>query len=315
MLVVKYALVASLIALGIFAYTKRDDVVDAFHWSPTAEKLSLPAFDPKAVAEANSVGVPKSAITVVTAADSRTAAVPTVPTATTRPVQVTGGRSTLDGVVVGPGGAPVGGATVRIERLVGNESGVLNVTANATGAFSVGNLLGGRYRVRAWRAPTHAQDGSEVTFVEDGQRRSFKLELEAPTGVEWNTSLDTDRIIVGQATALHTRVRAPYVNEQGQVGVGGRPGDAMTVTATGIFAGQGGAKVTDGSGAASFPITCGSQTGTGTITVTGLGQSRSFTASCVPVPTTTTTTSTTLPGAPTTLPAGGSATTTTAKAG
>lgn len=317
MIVVKYAIIGCLVTLGIVAFNKRDDITHAFHWSPVAEKQALPAFDPKAVAEANALPVPKSAITVTNAPDTRTVTVASVPTGTTAPLKVTGGRSTLDGVVTGPGGVPVAGATVHIERLVDGRSASLNVTSNAGGGFSVGQLLGGRYRVRAWRTPTHAQAGSEVTFVEDGQRHSFRLEMEAPTGVEFTAGVDNDKVIIGQATNIITRVRAPFVNELGQVSIGGRPADVITVTANGVFTGQGGTKATDGSGLATFPLTCGQQTGTGVVTITGVGQTKTFTVNCVPVPTTTTTTTTTTTvpgGATTTLPATSPATSTT-KAG
>jgi hypothetical protein len=203
---------------------------------------------------------------------------------------------------------PIAGATVRIERLVGRDEGVLDVTSNGSGAWSAGRLLGGRYRVRAWRAPTHAQTGSEVTFVEEGQRHSFRLELEAPSGVEFRPAVDNDKIILGQVGSVSATVRAPFVNNEGQIAIGGRPGDVITVTANGVFNGQNGTKSTDAGGLATFPLTC-SQLGNGQVTVAGVGQSKTFEVSCVPVPTTTTTTT-----APTTTTVPGAATTTT-KAG
>jgi hypothetical protein len=230
-----------------------------------------------------------------------------VPTSTTAPVSVTGGRTTLDGVVLGPGGVPIPGATVRIERLVGRDEGVLDVTSKGSGAWSAGRLLGGRYRVRAWRTPTHAQTSSEVTFVEEGQRRSFRLELEAPTGVEFRPAVDNDKIILGQVGSVSATVRAPFVNNEGQIAIGGRPGDVITVTANGVFGGQGGTKPTDAGGLASFPLTC-NQLGAGQVTVAGVGQTKTFDVTCIPVPTTTTTTApstTTVPGATTTTKAGG----------
>jgi hypothetical protein len=183
---------------------------------------------------------------------------------------------------------------------------VLDVTSNGSGAWSAGRLLGGRYRVRAWRAPTHAQTSSEVTFVEEGQRRSFKLELEAPSGVEFRASADNDKIIIGQAGSVSATVRAPFVNNEGQIAIGGRPGDVITVTANGVFAGQGGTKSTDAGGSATFPLTC-AQLGTGQVTVAGVSQTKTFDISCIPVPTTTTAapTTTTVAGATTTTKAGG----------
>jgi hypothetical protein len=307
LLVVKYALAACLVAAGVYGFSKRHDIIDAFDWDPATEKTALPAFDPKLLAEANALPVPTSDITVETAPDTRAIAVPSVPTSTTAPVAVEGGRTTLDGVVLGPGGVPVAGATVRIERLVGTDEGVLDVTSNGSGAWSAGRLLGGRYRVRAWRAPTHAQTGSEVTFVEEGQRRSFRLELEAPSGVEFTPEVATDKIILGQTGSVSATVRAPFVTTDGRITVGGRPGDVITVTTNGVFAGQGGTKTTDPSGLVTFPLAC-NQLGNGQVTVAGVNQTKTFTVSCIPVPTTTTT-------APTTTTTAPGATTSTTKAG
>src|SRR5438067_11007718 len=74
-------------------------------------------------------------------------------------VQLAGvsGRTTTTSIPLGPGGAsisgtvngpngPVPGATVHVERLVGDGVGATDVASNAAGQFLVPNVLGGRYR-------------------------------------------------------------------------------------------------------------------------------------------------------------------------
>jgi hypothetical protein len=49
-------------------------------------------------------------------------------------VEITGGMATLGGIVTGPDG-PVGGATVRLERFVGDASAKLDITTNPDGSW------------------------------------------------------------------------------------------------------------------------------------------------------------------------------------
>jgi len=50
------------------------------------------------------------------------------------PVKILGGEATLSGVIAGPGG-PVAGATVRLERFVGDATARLDVVSNADGTW------------------------------------------------------------------------------------------------------------------------------------------------------------------------------------
>jgi hypothetical protein len=206
----------------------------------------------------------------------------------------------VTGSVVGPSGA-VPNATVRIERLVGDQVGSVDVTTNGDGSFAVPNLLGGRYRVRAWQAPALAQLGSEVTFVADGEARNFALELTAPSGrdvaVEWSSS----GWLLGGTPSVSVVVTQPYVNDSGQVDLRGSAGLSASLTAGGALGG-GGSGTTDGGGSASFALRCNAVGPTNaTLTVGSYVRSLEIPA-CSPLPTTTTTTvppsTTTIPGQP-----------------
>src|SRR5579862_4595349 len=62
------------------------------------------------------------------------------------------GMATLNGTVTS-NGTPVGGATVIAERFVGTTSTQQTATSAVDGTYSFTNVVGGRYRVRAFRTP------------------------------------------------------------------------------------------------------------------------------------------------------------------
>ncbi len=299
MVLIKYALVGCLVALGLFAYSKRDDVVDAYHWEPTIEKPFIPAFDPQAVADEHRTSVPDSDIRISLGPDTRSVPVPTVAAATsTTGLPMQGGKSSIDGVVVAPDGGPVAGAVVRLERFVGDDVVTVDVATNGAGNFAVSQLLGGRYRVRAWKAPTMAQLGSDVTFISDGEARSFRLQLHAPTDIDISASVSSSAVIVGQQTTASMRILVPVVNGNGQVDRGGRANDLVVATGGGVLGGPSGPTTDNPEGPPCVPFSC-SRIGAGTITMQTPYYRQVLDINCLPVPTTTTTT-TTLPGATTT---------------
>ena len=112
MVVIKYALCCCLIALGLVAFSKRDDVRDAYDWGPTVEKTLVRTFDPQAVAESNRLPVPQLGLRIVQPADTRSVPLPAL-AKDTPGVAMQGGSASIGGQVFGPGGQPLGGATVR----------------------------------------------------------------------------------------------------------------------------------------------------------------------------------------------------------
>lgn len=265
MVVIKYALCGCLIAAGLFGYSKREVVRDAYHWDPTIERPLVRSFDPQAVAEANRLPVPASGIRIAHAPDTRTAPLPAVPTETTRP-SVQGGGASITGQVFGPAGQPLAGATVRVQRLVGDQTASIDLTSDSSGSFGVGGLLGGRYRVWAWQVPNLTQLGSEVTFLEEGTSRSYRLGLQAPTDIRLEVEAGSASLPVGQSTSVWMRIGNPVVNSSGQVARVGRAGDLVVASGAGVFSGQGGSGTTNSEGVAAFPILCNTP-GPGTVTL------------------------------------------------
>src|SRR2546423_902477 len=85
--------------------------------------------------------------TIVDLSGVKLSGVPSKSTTTT--VVLGPGGATINGTVAGPDGA-VGGATVHVERLVGDGMAAQDFPSNADGTFKIPTVLGGRYRVRAY---------------------------------------------------------------------------------------------------------------------------------------------------------------------
>jgi hypothetical protein len=86
------------------------------------------------------------------------------------------------GTVSAPSG-PLGGATVRIDRLVAGRVLRHDVITAADGRWELRDVPGGRYRVRAFQAPTYAQPTAELRFLVDGEEHSFDLRVEEQGGL------------------------------------------------------------------------------------------------------------------------------------
>jgi hypothetical protein len=102
---------------------------------------------------------------------------PVAGTTTTVPVQISGGAATIKGLVTS-GGAPIEGAAVRIERFVDDRTVGTTVTTGANGGYTLSNVKGGRYRVRAFRAPDLAQTQAVVFFLGASEARNTDLGLD-----------------------------------------------------------------------------------------------------------------------------------------
>lgn len=106
----------------------------------------------------------------------RLSKVPSEPRTAPRALGIFGGSASLRGVVGGPDG-PIEGATILVERFVGSQTATTTLTAGTGGQWSVSGLLGGRYRIRAWLAPTFGAEEGQVVFL-SAQRGSAEVNLE-----------------------------------------------------------------------------------------------------------------------------------------
>ena len=195
--------------------------------------------------------------TLATATTSTTATtVPGTPRTTTSTTVVLGpGRATISGTVNGPDG-PVDGATVRIERVVGQKTASTELRS-AGGAFTLPLVLGGAYRVRAWRAPDLAQAGTDVFFLaaDEDKRLEINLLRYGPRGVL--ATVDPDPPKVDQPATLSVRLGDASVDDEGQVSTTPKGGIALVLTVgPGVVLESSAQVVSDEAGAASWRFRC-----------------------------------------------------------
>lgn len=139
-----------------------------------------------------------------------------VPGTTTTTVALTPGEARLQGVVIARDGL-VPGATVLIERLVGDGVASATVTTGSDGKWSAVGILGGRYRVRAWRAPDLALTTPLSFFLENKESRDTDLRLESYTGVVVTSAIAPSPPVVDEPVRLVVRTYTRSVDEQGIV--------------------------------------------------------------------------------------------------
>ncbi len=241
-----------------------------------------------------------------------------VPGETTTTGPIPSGNTTLRGTVEGPEGGVAGGV-VRADRLVGASVQRFDVGTDASGGWVLGNLPGGRYRVRAFLPGAFAMDDAEVFYVPDGEVRDLRLVVDDFRGVSVTASTNPGAPIVGRGVNLAVRVVEGTVDGDGVarqvplVGVAVRISStgwttldvASTTTTTddddetddpGPTASAGGEVVitTDTNGVAVFEFRCDRITDVTAVALVGENQDRFPLSppSCAPVPTTTTTTTT-----------------------
>lgn len=238
-----------------------------------------------------------------------------VPGQTTTTVDLGPGRATLAGTVVGPEGGAAG-ATVRIERLVGDGVASADVSTGPDGAWELPGIKGGRYRVRAFRVPDLAQARNEVLLLGGGETRRLDLRVDAYGGTTTTRAIAPNPPPVGEPSNLVVRVVRREVDGDGRVRTQPLVGVSVELFGSGSWGlGSSNPSFTDGSGTASFRLTCRA-VGSNALSalVDGSETVPLDLPPCErPAPSTTTTTTTTSPssGGATTTTSGTSSTSTT----
>ena len=228
---------------------------------------------------------------------------------TVPPVGVTPGPVTVSGSVVDDTGAPVGAATVALERVVGSGVGSTDVTTAEDGSWRVQGILGGLYRIRAWRAPDLAQPTGTVVFLSaGGPNPSVALHVQHFTGTTVQTVVAPDPPIIGAPAELVVQVTSASVDGSGVVHQQPQPGALVSIIATGQWSVDGNpTQPTSAAGDVSWQATCEALGVQGlTVTIDAGAPVDLSVAACSPVPTTTIPASTTTTGAgtPTTAKTG-----------
>jgi hypothetical protein len=135
---------------------------------------------------------------------------------TTVPLRIGPGGATLNGTVLGPSG-PVAGATVEADRLVGAQEASTETTTAADGSWTIGSLLGGRYRVRAWQQPSLAVTVPQVFFLGGSDSHGLTIQLTTFAGPDVASAIAPEVPVVGQTDNLVVQVTNPTVGSDGVV--------------------------------------------------------------------------------------------------
>jgi hypothetical protein len=172
-------------------------------------------------------------------------------------VAVGPGTATISGTVVGPAG-PVGGAVIEAERLVGDAVGAADVTAQADGTWALPNVLGGRYRVRAWRSPDLALTTPEIFFLNGTDTKSLTLQLLQFNAAKVTFAVAPNPPVVGEPATLAVQVTTQVVDAKGIVRAQPAPGASVQLAAGGTWAtADPNPAVTGADGTASWQMVCG----------------------------------------------------------
>ncbi len=223
-------------------------------------------------------------------------------TPTTEAVPVLGGDAALSGVVLGPDG-PVQGATVRLERFVGDAIGRIDVTTDGGGSWKAPQavvppsfsptpslpdttfpgqlptipstttttrpptpvtpprigpqgILGGRYRVRAWRTPDLALTTPQILFLEAKQNKQVPLQLTRFTGTTASSVSSPDPPVLGSLVNLTAIVSSASVDADGVVRSVPAAGASVTLSLGAGLLLLGGPTTTNAQGRATFQLQC-----------------------------------------------------------
>ena len=222
------------------------------------------------------------------------------------------GKANLNGTVSGPNG-PVGGAQVHIERVVDGNVGSADVTSQPDGTWSLPNILGGLYRIRAWRAPDLALTTPQVLFIAATDTKSVDLQMGSYGGTQVTAAIAPNPPIIGEPAALAVLVSADTVGPDGVVRSSPKTGFTVQLFGQGRWTVDGSlTQPADARGQARWTLTC-QELGPQPLSVV-LNSADVYPLNlpaCAPVPTTTTTSTTVAPGGSTTTTGRGSKKTTT----
>lgn len=190
---------------------------------------SNPAFGP--LPEPEDVALEETTTTT----EPNFATVPLAPAlgATTTTVALGPGPLTVVGRVEGPEGV-VPDAVVQLERLVGDGSASTRVPTAPDGTWNLANVLGGRYRVRAWRAPDLVTARPTIVFLEAGtEPRAVDLRLDPVGGTRVDVAVAPDPPPVDEPVNMKVRVAVRTVDGEGVVRDAPMPAVSVALSGSG----------------------------------------------------------------------------------
>lgn len=183
-------------------------------------------------------------------------ALPGVPGTTSTTTAIGPGPVTIVGRVDGPDG-PVSNARVHLDRLVGDGVASIEVPTGPDGSWNVQRVLGGRYRIRAYQAPSLGMLRAQVVFVESPRAKPIVLRIDRFDGTQIASAIAPNPPVVGAPANLKVRVVTRQVDTKGFVVTTPRPGVGVTLSGTGSWSlSSPNPSFTDADGTVVFELTC-----------------------------------------------------------
>jgi hypothetical protein len=219
------------------------------------------------------------------------------PTSTTRPLG--GGKAAIFGKVVDADGRNVPGAFVRA-TYYGDPSKpeVIEAVSGDDGGYRFEQVLGGRWRIRAWKSPELATLEDNVFFLGYTEQRGIDLKVKAATDIVVTSSMAPNPPFTGSPVELAVLVLLQSVDEEGVVHRSPVGGAAVTLDIRGAWSLVGeSTQATEYNGRTAWQMTC---TAVGDQPIIAFVGGREWPLNVPPChdpmeTTTTTTTTTTLP--------------------
>ena len=195
------------------------------------------------------------AVPLTTPDYSRTSLIPLDGTAATSTIAFAKGAVNLSGKVTGPDG-PVAGATVRVERIVGQQTALTTITSGAGGKWTLPRITGGVIRVQAFKVPDLAMPASQVTFASGDTKLDLTLQRYDGTTVQW--ALAPSQPMAGRQLNLVVQVAVKRVDADGYVRTVALAGIGVNVVALAALqpVSTTDTKITDDKGRVSFRLMC-----------------------------------------------------------
>ncbi|MGH8976389.1 MAG: carboxypeptidase-like regulatory domain-containing protein [Acidimicrobiia bacterium] len=218
------------------------------------------------------------------------------------------GKASIAGRVVDTAGAPIPQALVRATYFFDPaKPEVIEALSGEDGSYRFDKLYGGRWRIRAWKAPLLATFEQPAFFLGAAEQKALDLKVKEVPDADVTSTMAPDPPLVGWLAELAVLVVAQTVDLEGRVErtpVGGVP---VSLAGDGSWSlSQPGTptQLTEGDGTVRWTMSCGSE-GVHTLSVkvaflTGVREYPVASPSCLsPASTTTATTATTGPSSST----------------
>jgi len=216
-------------------------------------------------------------------------------TSTTRPLG--GGKAAIFGRVVDTDGNPVPGAFIRATYYGDpNKPEVIEALSLEDGTYRFEQVLGGRWRVRAWKAPELATLEDNTLFLGYTEQHQLDLKVKAAVDYVVTSNMAPSPPFIGSPVELAVAVMTQSVDDDGAVHRTPVGGAAITLNVTGKWSLVGDAtQATEYNGRAAWELTC-NEAGSQSITAIVAGREWPLNIPpCHDPAETSTTTATTLP--------------------